>query len=925
MFLDGKLSNILQSAKSYKVLLVAAFLATSTQNVFSADFQDSYKKCLADAGGVTPENMQACRKSQQEQNFETITFVSTPKLPTHEYNLSLGLGEPVFTGLKRKRDDFIDKYINQPIAEIEEVRDRNIQTFNLKTIYGETGNKIDNAVLNALESAFGLDALDSTFNSLIEKRREKCNTQYNAKMSSCNAQQDPYKKSMCVAEASDIQNNCFKYTTKSSALDGVRNKLNEWEDKILDEIAAVTLVNQKEVQNLYKLARENTQKADDIINTINEDSVLNFNKTLDKYLSAVDPVTMMESKVGMSLGIGDALVGPGAYTKTNQEDLINFTWNKSRRINNLCDLTTCLVYPDSKKYQPGTKNYSAEYQQKCANKGLTEEELNRHVNELRRKLMTIVGKLVLDKLIKETAIHEYMQQIKRSAMCGAHATMATLQSTASNVIDSTCASCNSLVSSLSSGASAISKSEEKTAECLASSFEQSSTEFSLLGEGGLGKLSGWITGGLTSAGLWTASTNIGYATPTVKLQGQGDNTATGPIKNIAALQACQKEGEAETWVANYEKCVSDDLAFDFNFEFNFKLPELMKALRDSTRLQCESSLNPVPITTTFTFDALYNNPDVTPASYSNDNMRWIKLTRSLISANETLKRMKINPALFLDTEESHCAYKALDLIENQKYAAVDASCAILDIPNAPVIDWTKTNLDNFGEEANDGSLPTTLVPSVHKLCQDSATTVSDHFANMAPFSTTQLQSISKDPNSFYNVNNSVLKPNRPENAEYRITRSIANLHFCSEFFTNIASKRIFREQDLNKYHNAGGYLARLALKRGELSARDYQAKKDEHRQYQETLKMLNRRTEKERFNLCVRNSTYRDVDYQQRVGINKAIHDFCKTYKIERFDKYFQDALTDFDFPIVESNKEAIKRIEKTKRIRMLEYQGEDL
>ena len=248
----------------------------------------------------------------------------------------------------------------------------------------------------------------------------------------------------------------------------------------------------------------------------------------------------------------------------------------------------------------------------------------------------------------------------------------------------------------------------------------------------------------------------------------------------------------------------------------------------------------------------------------------------------------------------------------------------MDIPNAPVIDWSKTVLDNFGEE-NQTGLPNTLVPSVKKLCEDSAVVVNEHFSLMSPFTPQQLESIRKDKESIYNVSNSILKPNTPENTKYRITRAISNIGYCSDFFTNLGYERIFKEQDITKYENENSYLTRLDLKQGNISYNEYKAQKVQNRQYQETLAMLSKRTETERYNLCIKHSEYRQTDYYDRKGIKQAVFDFCKTYKINKFDKYFTDALTDFDFPLSESNEEAVKRIQKVKDIRNKEYRGEGL
>lgn len=891
----------------------------------ASDFNASFKSCLKAASEITPSVLSSCRREERSNRFKIISHSQPIDLIKGSYTTSLGLGDPAFSELKAKRDAFVEEHINKPIAEIEEVRDRNIQKYNLKTLYGDTGEKETHNILSKLESAFGLDSLQATFSEFIENRKQSCEVKFEAKSKTCSEITDIYDKSQCLASAYDIKNNCFKYTTKNSKLNSVKNKLSQWEDKILADIAEVSFVDNDEVQKLYSISKTKLGKLDNKINTLNEKLSLNIGGKLNEYLSSVDPVKMIEERMGEELGIGSSLVGAGSFTRTNTQDILNFSASKKTSLNNLCDLTTCLVYPDSRKYTDDTKSkYSYDYQSKCADKGLTSSDLDEKVNEIRRQLTVLVGKLVLQKIMVEVPVKEYMDQVKRSVMCASHATVAAIADGISSSSDGSCTTCSSESAKLSSGVAAVSKTEERSAKCLEEAADQASTEKDVQGQVGLGKVSGWLTGTLQSVGLFTIAENVPFATPSVQVKGNLKNIITEQLTSTSTLQACQKEGQSETWIENYNKCVADDISFNLGFEFNFKLPELFEALRSSTELQCESSLKAIPISTTITFDALYNNPDVTPKSYSNDHSRWSTLSMSMISAQESLSKMKINPSLFFETSEASCAYKSLDIVTNQISTSNPVECSILDIDNPPEIDWTVADLDDFGK-GNGEVLPSTLVPSVRKLCEDSSKIITEHFADLKAFSQSALRGIKSDPDSVYNVKNSILKPNSPDNSKYRITRSIANIHFCSSFFTNIANKRILKDQDISVYQNISGYLDRLALNRGELSYSEYINKKEVNRKYQQTLKTLNRRSQKEKYKLCITNSTYREVDYAERVGIKKAVFDFCKTYKIERFDKYFSDSLTDFDFPLVESNVESVKRIESLKKIRIQEYRGSDL
>jgi len=773
---------------------------------------NNISSCLQGVGRITRDSLSDCYAAKQRADLQTISTgrVNIPML-RESYTIELGLGDPIFSGLKRKRDNFIDKYISQPIAKVTEIRDKNIQKYNLKTLYSNMGGPtepLENTLIRIMKNVFGLDDLSDTFAGIKEKRLEKCQKGSNDKKASCLNIGDSYEKAKCFAEAQDIVDNCYKFTTNVSGLDKVRNQLGKWEDKILEEIASVSLMKSDEIQKLKTSIRNSTKSLDDTMNDINDSLSLEIGGKLGDFLNETEPHEIIERKIGAMLGVDESIMGAGTFSGNNTGDLLNFKSIRSKKINNLCDLTSCLVYPKSKKFypagHPSEGDPMPEYKSKCLDQGLSTKKLNEKVNEARKKIILMASKMILKKLLIELPIQEYMNQLKRSLVCAQHATAATLKqsfkkSDALKVDDikTTTEESDSIVDEALGSVAAHSKTAKRVAECTTFSNTQQQTKSTNLFKLALTKISNI----LKSTGLTTSVESIPFGALNAQGGVEGENLASAESAAKANLEDCLREGQEITWVSNYNKCNAEDMDFNLNFEFNFKIPQLMEAQRKQTKQQCEASLAPISRKFTFVFDSLNKNPSVTP-SYSVDAERWADLKLKLNSSNNTLRRMKISPRSYYPTEQSLCSKKILRLIDNQEYSSKDFECKILDEPNAPLLKMAEVELEDYGKDGTltNGELPTKLIPSVKRLCIESSKKVIDNFKNQPVFTPKEIKAIEDDQENIYNIKNA----KRTED-KFKITRAISNINFCNNFFSNIGNYNLDKELDikmvLNYYKN----------------------------------------------------------------------------------------------------------------------------
>ncbi len=882
--------------------------------------------CLATASGSYTERNNECYKKKQAASFKTLgksTYVIAKK--EKSATLDLGLGKPVFPKLKKSRDNFVYKNITKRISKVSEIRDRNIRRFSLEALYEKVFGTTpkENSIISAFKKIFGLEDLRETINGIKKRKLARCVARGRAATEECtNSADTGYKKTRCFAKAADIEDNCFIYSSDSltpAFIAKFSEAAGDLEAKILDKIASTYIIKPDTFAKARAVATGQNNAVDKTLGALNSLFSFGTGTIVADYLNQWDLNDALERGVVRGLGLDESVIGRGKFAG-DRADPINFKFSRKTPINDICNLSKCLIYPRNKKFnEDGTA--TADYKSTCLDNGLSPENLSEKVNQARKKLTLIATKLILKEILIKLPLDVYFQQLKRSILCSVTATANTLKQSLStsdsddtdilgtgSAISSAISSAGTLAEALSSPG--LSSMGDRVSKCLAYSDTQQQERKDTTVKVALTKTSVAQIYNIAGITLGSSSINTPFATPNIQLSIEQQNALLSKLKTDRHLHDCLKEGEESTWVKNFDKCVSDDDEANFDFSFDFDIANLLDAQRRATKFQCKSSIRPKARKFSYTLKGarekgkLFSNPSVPDSSYAN-------LSRKLTRANKILQKLKISPRAFFPSPQSVCAGKILALIQSQNYYAEDFSCSILDTVPEIILKASEVKVTSgiFGSNESEALLPSTL-----KLCVDSADLIIEKMLQLSPFTPTEIKEIAKSDH-IYNIKNSA-NPNK----DYKITRSIANIHFCAKFFENVVSLEPLPPIQTATIKNKRLYLDTVEANTKNLTASEIRTLRVDSGRYNTTLESLKRRNAKEKFNLCVLNSTYRQVTYDDRKGIEKAKFDFCKAYKITRFDKYFSDALGDFDFPFTDESSR--NRVRNLIKFREYEYKN---
>ncbi len=888
--------------------------------------------CLATASGSYTERNNECYKKKQASSFKTLgksTYTVAKKEKSTTLDLDLGLGKPVFSKLKRSRDNFVYKNITRRISKVSEIRDRNIRRLSLEALYTQiAGEPKENGIISALKKIFGLEDLQGTINDIKKRKLERCVARAKEETQKCTASTDTgYEKNRCFAKAEDIEDNCFIYSSDSltpAFLSKFSEAAGDFEAKILDKIASTYIIKPDTFAKARAVATGENNAVDKTLSALNSLFSFGTGTLVADYLNQWDLNEVLEREVVRGLGLDESIIGRGKFAG-DRSDPINFKFSRKTPINDICNLSKCLIYPKNKKFNDdGTA--TADYKSTCLDNGLSPENLSEKVNQARKKLTLIATKLILKEILIKLPLDVYFQQLKRNVLCAVTATANTLKQSlstsdsddtdilgAGSEISSAISSAGTLAEALTSPG--LSSMGDRVSKCLAYSDTQQQERKDTTVKVALTKTSVAQIYNIAGITLGSTSINTPFATPNIQLSVEQQNALLSKLKTDRHVQDCLKEGQESTWVKNFDKCVSDDDEANFDFSFDFDIANLLDAQRRATKFQCKSSIRPKARKFSYALkgvrekDKLFSNPSVPDRSYA-------ELDRKLTRANKILQKLKISPRAFFPSPQSVCAGKILALIQSQNYYTKDFSCSILDTVPEVILRASEVEVTAgiFGSNGPESSSPA-LLPSTLQLCVDSADEIIKKMLKLSPFTPTEIKDIAKFPNHIYNIKNSA-----NPGSDYKITRSIANIHFCAEFFENVVSLEPLPPVQTGTIKNKRLYLDAVEANTKNLTASEISALRVDSGRYNSALESLKRRNAKEKFNLCVLNSTYRQVSYDDRKGIEKAKFDFCKTYKITRFDKYFTDALSDFDFPF--TNESSRNRVRNLIKFREYEYKN---
>jgi hypothetical protein len=887
--------------KNYKITATTfIFLILTMASVASASTGNTWVKCLEGLSSYSKESYQSCHNTIKIDNLKTITSNSTIPLITHSYTLDLGLGEPVFGSLKRSRDNFIRKHITDNIAKIETHRDEMMRKFNLKSAYNNIIGP-QPSMLSNLKSLFGLDGLAETFAQIKAARQQKCDEKFQNEYNSCQLLGTHQEKSNCLSEAYAIKSNCFKFTTNKPLFNNITQLLDKYENQLLEAVDSISLVN----TDGFRSIRTSLESASAVVESKTDEFNKIFSVDIDGRLGGYlegNLTDLLERKIGNLIGVDETLLGPGTYANKLPEDeyLLNFNQDFSGSVStsgNLCNLTKCLMYPKSKRG-------STDYKTTCVAAGLSEGDLNKTINNVRRQLTAYASTMVMRKLMIDIPVQAQLKKIRTALVCAQVATLNTVQGTIASGINSI----PGLSVSGEASTTVVENAGSDTAtECFKENSQQAKSGVNT--SGGFGALH--QAGDIKMWGPFTATFNVPYISRLMAQVGiEFDGALTAPIKNLQVLALCQAKGKSDAWLENYQNCEADYDTFTIHGPtVNASVKGLMFSQWKWAKAECDANLWPSTEPTVLTRKLEYakTNPDITPDPLSPNSLRWDELTDAMISAKERLNKAKIKPFNF-PTQNAICANNLFEVIRKQNnniFANSSYSCAVIDESDAPLISVNSVVIDDINLAS--GSTIQPLVPSIMELCISSADIIKSDYRldttldDQLPIGVTRYN-IPTD--HVFNPQNSIKITD-----EYALTRAISNIKYCDTFFSEIIGLKFPISISVPSLANQNLLMDELTKNQNQLTYAEMSVLDKATLDYNETLSMIKSLSEVEQFALCVKKSKYRELLYKKRSGIDQATLDFCRVYKTNRFDLYYYNAKKSLKFETTtQSGRDSIDR-----------------
>jgi len=816
-------------------------------------------------------SIEDCRDQEFANNAVTIKKVSTNAKAYDEKTISLdmGLGDPIFTGLKRTRDKFINKYIDQNISKIETIKEENMRKYNLQNIFGGIPTSSDLAV-RALKAVFGFSDVSEVLETIKQARLKSCRDSRTSKMTSCDTEADPIEKSKCREEANTLVNDCFILSAGTGSMSKIQDMFKDWEDQINAEIDALTIVNQPSVKSVIDKIKLNANKFDGSIKKLNDIINVTPSGKFSDFLNK-DPYTLVESFWASKMGGYAVSLGSNSYKNAPQEPLLSFKSGASmnNKVNDLCELTKCLAWPDNKMES------NSEYKASCIDQGYTKQALNGQINKARISLMQKMAAILLKEIMIMLPVQEYMKMIKQNLICSIAATTATLKSeTTATATDSTnfLSSLSNMASSATDFVSASGGTMEKLASCI-SETNQTKDGTKAEASGALQKSSGVLQSYLY--GLITFTVNIPYGT--LGMKATQEQSPLSESKAELNVEQCMKQGRTEQWVKAFDECKINSDFFNLDININPEIPRLMVAIRDINKFNCQQSkiIDPAP---TKTLGTLESNTRMLVAADIADAIAGFK--SEVYLAQKQLTQENINYKNFLPTKVGICGMKVLSsLIQNQKNLNI-FSCQLWD------------------DHIHLGSIPIEWSINSRDLTPDSLRHVSDSCKVAAEFTydylTTQSSIDIKDPK--FDGQQAPLETT----SDYAISRAISIVRTCDIIIENFLQTPPNNDQvNPENIENEILFDRKLDLGYGvnpSLQAIEYG-----------TILSLQKRNFNEQFNICITNpipTPNKDIDSQKLVY--DATTRFCRDFRVILFDRYYSDATTAFNYPVI-SDKDAEK------------------
>ena len=471
------------------------------------------------------------------------------------FNLDLGLGDNVLSGLEKSRDDMLDKIFDGPIETLNKVKKNNIIFFNSLMGNASFGEKLESKWMDFLGA-------DDFFNSM------------DAGLVRAKAWDDKYNMQASNGILSDFHNkinkNYSEFTRKVNESSIYGNSYKEWEKEQKDNYNNFLKENGIEVNNdsisysFFKADKENRNLAERILS-----------------------------------GESASLI----------------YWKYYKNLKNKYSIPNELKYFSKNSVQVNSDLCSILRQLFSSNKAARKEARNKifkETAEFQKKFQEMATMIVAQTLFKETGVLAMAEIMSKMASCSMQATIAT----AANMLGIDIPNLD-ILSGLTQDSNEAQKNVEKTAdsgdtegegwdtddtsgdtsstvgeggrsirECLDADDANEKIDTSIEGDAGIGEaraqVSPWIP----------IATSTPFTNFSASFKGTGDWMSSIP-SSIQKFSKCIAEGKTSVWRTTYRMCLAGELSFNLLQlpKISFEINKIKAWLSKNKAAQCKIRQN----------------------------------------------------------------------------------------------------------------------------------------------------------------------------------------------------------------------------------------------------------------------------------------------------------------------------------------------
>jgi len=458
----------------------------------------------------------------------------------------MGLGDNLLQGLQNKIYKSIDNAVNPTINKLKKIQKHNMQMLNTDTYFGTgTGDRLSESWMKFL----GFNDYSAVTKDFKEKNKGGIGYYiFNGKKWKGNSSSlNPFKK--------------FNSEIAQKTLD-IRNSVNNF--TLLPKSVQQDLQNTSSSINKY-LKLDLSDLTQQMISKEN-------GKPIKNYISNI--VSGKSPEKAFDIYYKEAFPN---FVPSNGKT--TFTFSKALMpTNNMCEITKCLF---------GDKSCTLTQNQDANNLKKTAEKIRKAL--VKRALLVLV-----QKLIKEFFINEYIQFVQRSMVCSVEATMSTTSDTLGFNYNTTTGlqsvssikfgnSNNSGIATTNS--TALRNSARTVSKCLSVDDTTTKNETNID-----------IKASANEQGQQVTVVPVTTATyiPFIGLGGGATFSTEKIAKKIAALsknKACILKGKMETWKHAFNNCMTNGeiMKIKINSDLKLEIQKLFGILRRHKKIQCQLS------------------------------------------------------------------------------------------------------------------------------------------------------------------------------------------------------------------------------------------------------------------------------------------------------------------------------------------------